>query len=335
MKIGITGGIGSGKSYVCQRLIARGYEVYDCDSAAKRLMRSSPEIREQLTALIGPDTYLEVKDEKGEAREYTLNKKKVAEFLLVSEDHAKAVDAIVHPAVFRDFEASGMTWMESAILFESGAYRLVDKTIVVTAPEEVRIQRVMQRDGISREKVLEWMNRQLPQEEVRRRADFEIVNDGEADIEKQLNKILSTMKETILAIAGKPGLYKLVTRGKNNLIVEALDTTHRRQPAFATDRITSLNDIAMFTETDDVPLMTVLDNLKNLEGGKKASINEKKASGQELQDYFTKVLPEWDRDRVQNSHIKKLITWYNILVENGITDFKTEEPEETKEEASE
>jgi dephospho-CoA kinase len=335
MKIGITGGIGSGKSYVCQRLIARGYEVYDCDSAAKRLMRSSPEIREQLTALIGPDTYLEVKDEKGEAREYTLNKKKVAEFLLVSEDHAKAVDAIVHPAVFRDFEASGMMWMESAILFESGAYCLVDKTIVVTAPEEVRIQRVMQRDGISREKVLEWMNRQLPQEEVRRRADFEIVNDGEADIEKQLNKILSTMKETILAIAGKPGLYKLVTRGKNNLIVEALDATHRRQPAFATDRITSLNDIAMFTETDDVPLMTVLDNLKNLEGGKKASINEKKASGQELQDYFTKVLPEWDRDRVQNSHIKKLITWYNILVENGITDFKTEEPEETKEEASE
>ena len=335
MKIGITGGIGSGKSYVCQRLIARGYEVYDCDSAAKRLMRSSPEIRQQLTALIGPDTYLEVKGERGEVREYTLNKKKVAEFLLVSEDNAKAIDAIVHPAVFCDFEASGMKWMESAILYESGAYRLVDKTIVVTAPEEVRIQRVMQRDGISREKVLEWMARQLPQEEVRRRADFEIVNDGEANIEQQLNKILRNMKETILAIAGKPGLYKLVSRGKNNLIVEALDATHRRQPAFATDRITSLNDIAMFTETDDVPLMTVLDNMKNLEDGQKASINEKKASGKELQDYFTKVLPEWDRDRVQNSHIKKLITWYNILIENGITDFKTEETEETKEEASE
>jgi len=335
MKIGITGGIGSGKSYVCQRLIARGYEVYDCDSAAKRLMRSSPEIRQQLTSLIGPDTYLEVKGERGEVREYTLNKKKVAEFLLVSEDNAKAIDAIVHPAVFCDFEASGMKWMESAILYESGAYRLVDKTIVVTAPEEVRIQRVMQRDGISREKVLEWMARQLPQEEVRRRADFEIVNDGEANIEQQLNKILRNMKETILAIAGKPGLYKLVSRGKNNLIVEALDATHRRQPAFATDRITSLNDIAMFTETDDVPLMTVLDNMKNLEDGQKASINEKKASGKELQDYFTKVLPEWDRDRVQNSHIKKLITWYNILIENGITDFKTEETEETKEEASE
>lgn len=130
------------------------------------------------------------------------------------------------------------------------------------------------------------------------------------------------MQQTILAIAGKPGLYKLVSRGKNNLIVEALDATHRRQPAFATDRITSLGDIAMFTETDDIPLMDVLENLKKLEDGKKASINEKKASGQELQDYFTKVLPEWDRDRVHNSDIKKLISWYNILIENGITDFK-------------
>ena len=312
MKIGITGGIGSGKSYVCKRLEARGFQVYDCDDAAKRLIRDSAEIRERLTALIGPDTYTNG----------LFNKKVVAQFLLASEKNAKAIDDIVHPAVFRDFEESGLRWMESAILYESGAIRLVDKAIVVTAPDEVRIQRVMQRDGISREKVLEWMNRQLPQEEVRRRADFEIINDGKADIEQQLNKILRTMKETILAIAGKPGLYKLVSRGKNNLIVEALDATHRRQPAFATDRITSLGDIAMFTETDDVPLMDVLENIKALEEGKKASINEKKASGKELQDYFTKVLPEWDRDRVHNSDIKKLITWYNILIENGVTDFK-------------
>ena len=132
------------------------------------------------------------------------------------------------------------------------------------------------------------------------------------------------MQQTILAISGKPGLYKLVSRGKNNLIVEALDATHKRLPAFATDRITSLSDIAMYTETDDVPLMDVLENMKNLEGGKKASINETKASGDELRAYFTKVLPEWDQDRVQNSHIKKLISWYNILIEAGITDFKEE-----------
>ena len=132
------------------------------------------------------------------------------------------------------------------------------------------------------------------------------------------------MQQTILAISGKSGLYKLISRGKNNLIVEALDDTHRRMPAFATDRITSLADIAMFTETDDIPLMDVLENLKTLEEGKKASVDPKKASSKELQDYFTKVLPEWDRDRVQNSHIKKLITWYNILIEAGITDFKEE-----------
>ena len=132
------------------------------------------------------------------------------------------------------------------------------------------------------------------------------------------------MQQTILAISGKPGLYKLVTRGKNNLIVEALDATHRRMPAFATDRITSLADIAMFTETDDIPLMDVLENLKTLEEGKKATVDPKKASTKELQDYFTKVLPEWDRDRVHVSDIKKLISWYNILIEAGITDFKEE-----------
>ena len=132
------------------------------------------------------------------------------------------------------------------------------------------------------------------------------------------------MQQTILAIAGKPGLYKLISRAKNNLIVEALDATHRRQPAFATDRITSLADIAMFTETEDVPLMTILENIKKLEDGKKASIDFKKASANELHEYFTKVLPEWDRDRVKNSHIQKLIQWYNILIEAGITDFEEE-----------
>ncbi len=140
------------------------------------------------------------------------------------------------------------------------------------------------------------------------------------------------MQQTILAISGKPGLYKLVTNGKNNLIVEALDATHRRQPAFATDRITSLNDIAMFTDDEDVALTTVLDNMKTLEKGKKASIDVKKASGDELREYFAKILPNFDRDRVHNSDIKKLIQWYNILIENGISDFKDESAENKEEE---
>ena len=173
MKIGITGGIGSGKSFVCQRLIARGYEVYDCDSAAKRLMRTSPELQQQMKALVG-----------------SLEKADIAKFLLESEANAKAIDAIVHPAVFRDFEASGMKWMESAILYESGAYRLVDKVIVVTAPEEIRIQRVMQRDHISEVKAKEWIARQLPQETVRARADYEIINDGQTPLEPQIDNLL-------------------------------------------------------------------------------------------------------------------------------------------------
>ena len=190
MKIGITGGIGSGKSYVCRLLEKRGLQVYDCDSAAKRLIRTSADIHRRLTALIGPDAYNKVETGEGESSgEYRLDKAVVARFLLASEENARAIDAIVHPAVFRDFIESGMEWMESAILYESGIYWLVDKVIVVTAPLELRLQRVMQRDGISREKVLEWMGRQLPQEEVRRRADFEIVNDGAADLEQQLNRI--------------------------------------------------------------------------------------------------------------------------------------------------
>ena len=132
------------------------------------------------------------------------------------------------------------------------------------------------------------------------------------------------MKETILAISGKPGLYKLISRGKGNLIVEALDATHRRQPAFGTDRITSLGDIAMFTDDEDIPLTDVLENMKNLEKGKKSSVDYKKASGDELREYFAKILPNFDRDRVQNSHIKKLIQWYDILIKAGITDFEEE-----------
>lgn len=132
------------------------------------------------------------------------------------------------------------------------------------------------------------------------------------------------MLQTILAISGKPGLYKLVSRAKNSLIVEMLDESHRRIPAFATDRITSLADIAMYTDTDDVPLHKVLTSLKTLEDGKAASIDIKKAAGDELREYFAKVLPDFDRDRVHNSDIKKLIQWYNILIANGISDFDNE-----------
>lgn len=185
MKIGITGGIGSGKSYVCRLLASHGIMVYDCDAAAKRLMRTSDILKRQLVQLIGPDTYFP----DGE-----LNKATVARFLLASEENAHAIEAIVHPAVFRDFEQSGMQWMESAILYESGIDRLVDRVVVVTAPEDVRICRIVRRDGITPEKAHEWIGRQWPQELVRQRADYEIVNDGERPLDAQIEKILNNIE---------------------------------------------------------------------------------------------------------------------------------------------
>ena len=177
MKIGITGGIGSGKSYVCKRLAKHGIEVYDCDAAAKRLIRTSPDLQQQIVRLVG-----------------SLDKAAMSRFLLASESNQQAMNAIVHPAVFRDFEQSGMQWMESAILFESGADTLVNKVVVVTAPQEVRIQRVIERDGITREKALQWMARQWSQADVMARADYIIVNDGVTDIDEQIESLLEKIK---------------------------------------------------------------------------------------------------------------------------------------------
>lgn len=176
LKIGLAGGIGSGKSYVARLLARHGISVYDCDNAAKRLMRSE-EIQQQLEQLIGckPD------------------KQALTRFLLASDDNAKAINAIVHPAVFRDFEKSGFLWLESGIMFESGANHYVDRVVVVTAPEEIRIQRIMQRDNISREQAHEWMQRQWPQERVRQMADYEIINDGLADVDQQITHLLGQL----------------------------------------------------------------------------------------------------------------------------------------------
>ena len=141
------------------------------------------------------------------------------------------------------------------------------------------------------------------------------------------------MLKKILAISGKPGLYRLVSRGNRSLIVETLDETHKRQPAFGTDRIISLADIAMYTDEEEVPLRQVLNNIKAKEQAKTVtSLNLKTATKDELFQFMGEVLPEFDRDRVHASDIKKLIQWYNILIENDITDFDEEKSEEETEE---
>ncbi len=127
---------------------------------------------------------------------------------------------------------------------------------------------------------------------------------------------------TILSISGKPGLYKLVSRGNKNLIVETVDSAKKRTPIFASDRVTSLGDIAMYTNGDDIELWKVLKSVAEKEDKKTCSLDYRKCSSDELRGYFAAVLPDYDRDRVRDSDIKKLIQWYNILVENGYTDFE-------------
>ena len=132
------------------------------------------------------------------------------------------------------------------------------------------------------------------------------------------------MLKDILSITGKPGLYKLVNRGNNMLIVESL-LDGKRMPTYARDKIVSLGEISMYTMGEDIALSEVLTKLGEKEGLKVASLDPKKADNDQLREFFGEVLPEFDRDRVYPSDIRKLIQWYNILIQAGITDFSIDE----------
>ena len=186
MKIAITGGIGSGKSYVCRILEKLGIRVYDCDAEAKRLMRTDAELQAGLKKLVGEEVY---------SADGILQKPVLAQFILTSEANKQAVNDVVHPAVARDFEQSDCEWMESAILFDSGFNRRThfDKVVCVSAPVAVRLQRIMQRDHISQEKAQQWIDAVMPQEELIARSDYEIVNDGVRDVEAQVVHLLNLL----------------------------------------------------------------------------------------------------------------------------------------------
>lgn len=183
VKVAITGGIGSGKSYVCRLLEKRGFYIYDCDKAAKRIMASSVEIQSRLKSVVGAEV----------VSDGVINKAMLAAFLLKNDDNANKINNIVHPAVADDFIRSGCVWMECALLFSSGFDRLVDKVICVTAPLNVRVDRIMHRDGITQEKALEWIGKQMSQSEVVALSDYEIVNDGTEGLEQQIDTILVSL----------------------------------------------------------------------------------------------------------------------------------------------
>ena len=137
------------------------------------------------------------------------------------------------------------------------------------------------------------------------------------------------MLKNILAITGKPGLYRLVNRGTNMLIVESL-LDGKRMPTYARDKIISLADVSMYTTGDDIELWKVLEAACKKEDGKPCAIDAKKADNKVVLAWFDEVLPDWDRDRVYPTDVRKLISWYNILINAGITTFAPEEENEEK-----
>ena len=138
------------------------------------------------------------------------------------------------------------------------------------------------------------------------------------------------MLKKILSISGRPGLFKLVSQEKGALIVEAL-STGKRTLAYSHDKVTSLGDIAMYTQSGEEPLYKVLDSVKKKENGAVASVSPK-ADKEVLRTYFAEILPDFDTERVYPTDISKLISWYNILVQSGITDFSVKEKGEAPKE---
>lgn len=132
------------------------------------------------------------------------------------------------------------------------------------------------------------------------------------------------MFERILTISGKPGLYRLLSQGRNMFIVEAVDATKKRMPVYNSDKVVMLDDIAIYTDTEEVPLRDVFAKIQEKEGGV-LPLDMKAATPEELVEYFESVMPDYDRERVYLTHIKKIYAWYNILVENGVVDFTQEE----------
>ena len=142
------------------------------------------------------------------------------------------------------------------------------------------------------------------------------------------------MFETVLTISGKPGLYRLLSHGRNMFIVECVDATKKRVPVYNSDQVVMLDDIAIYTDTEEIPLRNVFAKIYEKENGV-LPFELKMATPEELVEYFESIIPDYDRERVYLTHIKKMFSWYNILVANGVVDFTVEEQEGEQAEAAE
>lgn len=191
LRIGVTGGIGSGKSTVCRLLETMGYPVYYSDDEAKRLMHEDPKLIAEISDIFGETIYQDKK----------LDRKKVAAIVFNDNSARDRLNAVVHPRVRQDFaewterQDSALVFQESALLFETGNYKRFDASLLVVAPEEIRIQRVMARDGSDYESVRARIANQFSDEEKIKLADFVIWNDDTqlviTQVENCLKQVLS------------------------------------------------------------------------------------------------------------------------------------------------
>ncbi|MFC3196958.1 dephospho-CoA kinase [Parapedobacter deserti] len=175
LKVGITGGIGSGKSVICRMFRVLGIPIFDADTEAKRLMVDDPQLVNAISTAFGTEAY---------RNDGSLDRAYLAAKVFGDEDQLSRLNALVHPVVIRAGEEwaarqqAPYTIKEAALLFESGSYKLNDYNVLVTAPVHLRMERVMQRDGVTAEQVETRMTRQWSDDKKERLADFSIVNDG-------------------------------------------------------------------------------------------------------------------------------------------------------------
>ena len=216
-KLGVTGGIGSGKTLVCQIFEKLGVAVYDADSAARALMNSHDELKVEIIQVFGEEVY----GEDG------LNRAYLADIVFGDREKLMALNKLVHPMVRQDFlhwaelqESSPYVVEEAAILFESGAYAALDQSVLVYAPKELRINRVMKRDGIGREQVLRRMGHQMDEEEKLKMSDHVLINDGKRMLLPQVRGQYSFHGSIFGNCAPGDGIPLLVKQFRNCVITQ-------------------------------------------------------------------------------------------------------------------
>lgn len=189
IKIGLTGGIGSGKSMVSKLLTTYEIAVYDSDTRAKSLMETDDKIIHSITQIFGKEAYIDGK----------LNRRFVAEAVFASSSKLLQINTIVHSAVIDDFsrwaelQAAHILVFESAIIFENGLEKYFDKIIAVVAPQKLRIERVKRRSGLSRKEILNRIKNQTSRKTLRQRADYVVINDDRTAIIPQVERILKSI----------------------------------------------------------------------------------------------------------------------------------------------